>query len=644
MKRLCLLLGLSAASVMMCLAQDKRKAESFRDLKSRSSVSLIELRLREAEENKITFPAQALTQVQEALGMSIAQEDKFNEARCYQLMGEINEGIGEWKLALANYQEAYPLLTTEFSEREPYRQVLEGLGRTHLRLKNFDDALTYFNEALPLAKNSEDQARLQIELAEVYLEMGNTTEALNLLPKKSSQKRGLSAGLEARIQSTNARIYARRNETEKASDYYQSSQNTLRAAGQAPARAEEAEQSAKEEISNVLREQKKYEEDIQLRNRSIEYNLESANLKEVSRDKIQLSKTLEAKGETAQAIQQLMEAAVIADTINDPRKQADAFLTLATLYEKNNQTQKALQAYRQYSKAITQAEKQSEQKLLERADIIKIQKDIEEFTKKVALEQREESLAQAMLQRQRLIIYGLSFLILILLITAYLIYKNVLASKRANQLLALKSLRSQMNPHFIFNALNSVNHFISQSDERSANAFLSEFSKLMRLVLENSQEDFITVAKEEELLSLYLKLEHYRFRDKFDYTLIVDENLAKDSVTLPPMLIQPYIENAVWHGLRYKDEKGQLEVKLMQESNHLRVSISDTGIGRQRSRELKTENQRKQQSTGMKNIQQRLSILNELYKTRFEVEVSDGERGEGTCVQLFIPLLSPAKV
>src|SRR5690606_1579843 len=159
---------------------------------------------------------------------------------------------------------------------------------------------------------------------------------------------------------------------------------------------------------------------------------------------------------------------------------------------------------------------------------------------------REDAIAQATMFRQRLIIYGLILVIVIIAVTSYFIFKNAQASRVANQLLALKSLRSQMNPHFIFNALNSVNHFIAYNDERTANKFLTEFSRLMRLVLENSQEDFIPLYKEEEIVSLYLKLEHYRFRDKFDYSIHIDETLNKETIIIPPMLVQPYIENAVW--------------------------------------------------------------------------------------------------
>jgi LytS/YehU family sensor histidine kinase len=195
-----------------------------------------------------------------------------------------------------------------------------------------------------------------------------------------------------------------------------------------------------------------------------------------------------------------------------------------------------------------------------------------------------------------------------------------------------------MNPHFIFNALNSVNQFISQNDERTANKFLSEFSRLMRLVLENSQEDFISLQKEEEIISLYIKLEHYRFRDKFDYTVRIDEDLSKDTIEVPPMLIQPYIENAVWHGLRYKESKGKLDIHIGKSSHGLKVEITDNGIGRKKSAELKTENQKKHNSTGLKNIEERLKILNTVYKTNYQVQVYDLPLNTGTSVIITIPI------
>ena len=167
------------------------------------------------------------------------------------------------------------------------------------------------------------------------------------------------------------------------------------------------------------------------------------------------------------------------------------------------------------------------------------------------------------------------------------------AKRTANQLLLIKSLRTQMNPHFIFNALNSVNNFIAKNDEKAANKFLSEFSQLMRKVLDYSQKDFISFEEELELNQLYLKLEHFRFRDKFDYQFENNIEQAVYDLEVPPMLIQPFIENAVWHGLRYKEVHGKLNVAIDQVKNNIVVSIKDDGIGRKKIKKLKNNKSKK---------------------------------------------------
>ena len=224
----------------------------------------------------------------------------------------------------------------------------------------------------------------------------------------------------------------------------------------------------------------------------------------------------------------------------------------------------------------------------------------------------------------------------LLVVTIYLLYRNSKQQKLANNLLALKSLRTQMNPHFIFNALNSVNNYIAINDERNANRYLSEFSTLMRSVLENSDEDFIPLSKELELLELYVRLEHMRFQDKFDYEINVDEKLNVSDFQIPPMLLQPYIENAIWHGLRYKDTKGKLSITISAKTDEmLEIKIEDDGIGRKRSVELKTKNQLRQKSKGMGNIKKRIAILNDMYKDKVDVSITDvSEDGHGTKVIL----------
>ncbi|WNH08969.1 sensor histidine kinase [Thalassobellus suaedae] len=217
--------------------------------------------------------------------------------------------------------------------------------------------------------------------------------------------------------------------------------------------------------------------------------------------------------------------------------------------------------------------------------------------------------------------------------------KYIKQQRLANNLLALKSLRSQMNPHFIFNALNSVNSFIASNDERTANKYLTDFSLLMRAVLENSEEDFIPLEKEIELLQLYTKLEHFRFKDKFDYSIKVDEHININDFVIPPMLLQPYIENAVWHGLRYKKTKGFLEIRITQSNtDEIVITITDDGIGRQKSKALKTENQQKQNSKGMGNIKKRVAILNAMYKDKVDVFIDDYKNEEDSGTKVAVTL------
>jgi tetratricopeptide (TPR) repeat protein len=640
-----LLIGLTLLVSAPVHAQQKegKSVERYQTYKKRSAGPSVAELLNDANALKESNAKEALNKVEEALGISLAQKDTKNEARCYLMLGEINENIQEWNLALENFSNAHELLKDESSVKSSISKIaspttdlsnaLRGLANAHLKLGRFDQALDFLNQALALPLNSTERSERMLDVSEVYYQKGEYDRALKTLDE-ISDKKIVNESLEARIQNQRAKIYAKTNEFSRATDALALSQNSMRAAK--PQKTDAAQlATAKEEVVDALHDNQLYDAEIDLRNKSIEYNLESNDLPEVTKDKVGLGRALDAKGETNAAIRELEEAAHIADTINDPKEQSSAFLALADLYEKHNRKDQALSAYKKYSKAVVRSEEQFQTKLVEKTEILKKQKDIEELGSDVTIGQQEE---QATVLRQQLIIYGLLFIIAIIVITSYFIYRSAQASKVANQLLALKSLRSQMNPHFIFNALNSVNHFVAQNDERTANKFLSEFSRLMRLVLEYSQEDFIPLSKEQEIISLYLKLEHYRFRDKFEYDIQIEEDVDLEAVEIPPMLVQPYIENAVWHGLRYKETKGTLLLKIGRNGNGLKIQIADNGIGRKRSAELKTENQKRHNSTGLRNIRERLAIINKVYHVHYQVDINDFDEASGTGTNVVIHL------
>lgn len=181
-----------------------------------------------------------------------------------------------------------------------------------------------------------------------------------------------------------------------------------------------------------------------------------------------------------------------------------------------------------------------------------------------------------------------------------------------NQLseMKLEALRSQMNPHFIFNALNSINRYIIRSDKETASEYLIKFSKLMRLILENSKSTFIPLANELEALRLYVEMELLRFDNKFDFNINIADNVLQDKTQIPPMVLQPFIENAIWHGLMNKKEKGTITVNVESlSSDKLFVVIEDNGVGRQKANELKNITTHTGKSFGMQITKERLATI-----------------------------------
>jgi hypothetical protein len=202
------------------------------------------------------------------------------------------------------------------------------------------------------------------------------------------------------------------------------------------------------------------------------------------------------------------------------------------------------------------------------------------------------------------------------------------------------ALRKQMNPHFIFNSLNSIQSFILQNDKLSANVYLSKFSSLMRKVLENSQHHFITLAKELEVLKLYVELEEQRFDNEFKCSWNIAENVDITSDKIPPLLLQPYIENAIWHGLLHKDGERQLTISIIKNDEELICTIEDNGIGRVAAGAI-SKNKIHHESLGTKITQKRIDLINSLNKSGIGVQYLDltnaGLIACGTKVKLTIP-------
>jgi ligand-binding sensor domain-containing protein len=249
---------------------------------------------------------------------------------------------------------------------------------------------------------------------------------------------------------------------------------------------------------------------------------------------------------------------------------------------------------------------------------------------------------QTLLFKILMVILSLGILLLLFIMKLNQIRLN---EKKKQEQLKLETLRGQMNPHFLYNSLNSINFFISSNDRLNANEYITGFSRLMRSVLTNSSQDFISLEAEVQTLKDYLALEHLRFGDKFDFELKVEDAIDQINTEVIPSLAQPFIENAIWHGMRYLEgRKGFLSVRFVMESEFsLLCYVEDDGVGRKLSVKLKSGEQKKRRSRGMAIVAERLELINSFHKTKYTVDVAnlfDDREETGTKVKIDIPFRS----
>lgn len=303
---------------------------------------------------------------------------------------------------------------------------------------------------------------------------------------------------------------------------------------------------------------------------------------------------------------------------------------LVAQYKKGNKNKQALEIYEDFMTRL--------EPMIKADSTLIDQRFFEVHETRIAQLEKERKLKDELIRKQDII--NIVLVISVILIFIFLLFsiKAWYSINRRNKRIALQSLRREMNPHFIFNSLNSVNQFIAQNNELEANRYLTSYSKLMRNIMENSNKDFTPLSKELEQLKEYLELEHIRFRDKFNYQIEVDPSIDTDSVLIPNMLIQPQLENAIWHGLRYKEENGFLIVKVIRKLDKICISVEDNGIGLKQSQEIKTKHQKEHKSRGLTNTKERINLLNNLYKTHITLSVTDKTNESGVIVELCFPL------
>ncbi len=243
---------------------------------------------------------------------------------------------------------------------------------------------------------------------------------------------------------------------------------------------------------------------------------------------------------------------------------------------------------------------------------------------RIELLNKENELHQKQASNRKLLLLSVSgFTIVSFLLLMLLIRQNKLKAEHEKNCLHQKLLRSQLNPHFIFNALATVQNSIISEQPALANHYLTRFSKLMRNILISSAQETVNLDQELTTLENYLALQKIRYPEKFDFAIEVDENLDIDNLELPAMLIQPFVENAIEHGFRHKETKGLLKIRFLSKSGMLMIEVEDNGIGRKKASEIYQRDPKDYKSMATEIIRQRIKSLNKNQKRKINFSIVD---------------------
>ena len=402
---------------------------------------------------------------------------------------------------------------------------------------------------------------------------------------------------------------------------------------------------------------------------ALKENKQRNDEQQIMKTKLSLADVYLRKKDYTSAYRYAKEGLVIAIRLQARHLIRDAYRVFYTVYNQSGQVDSAYAYYQRFVLLKDSVfSDQVKAKLIaydfdQKIELLNKEKEKQAIKLKQQIQQAayQKGVHRSELQKETFLKKSLIFVIVILLLLAFIVFRYLVIKRKneahrrflaENQLniqklesdrsqatllqqkaeLEMEVLRAQMNPHFISNSLNSINRFILQNDKGQASQYLTKFSRLVRLILQNSHEPMISLESELDSLQLYLELEAVRFDDQFSYRIDVSDELDISMIKLPPLIIQPYAENAIWHGLMHKEEKGHLQVTLFQDEETLFCKITDDGVGRKKAAEMKSKSAVTHKSMGMHITNSRIEMLHHKkeevdYITVTDLVLPDGGAG-----------------
>jgi tetratricopeptide (TPR) repeat protein len=584
-------------------------------------------------------------------------ESKTGQFRTKYLYGTIARQEGNSKEALSYFNE-YAQYNVSVGDSIRIARVMYQIGAVHLDIGNYDQSLKAYYRSLAIDRKANDAYGAGITLNAIGIIHKETKKYKDAIREYLSAL-AIFDSIDAKSDKTDAlvnlgNVYSELNDFEKAKQYYKEALVIDR--------QEDKKGGIAVDLANIaflFDKQKQYDS-------ALRYHLMGLAIREKLPVKEDLARSLTGVGygylqlkNYPRAEVYLNRALAFTKPLNEKPVLIDIYEYLSRLnVEKGNH----LKAYEYQQLRFLLKDSVLNEENNRQLNELQTKYETAEKDQKITLLSKENEVREKEAQRQSALknafIAGLILVSLLVILVIYIFRQRMknqflLASKneeikevnfkRQLSELEMKALRAQINPHFLFNCMNSINRMILTGETENASLYLTKFSKLVRLILENAERTNVSLENELNLLESYIQLEELRFKGKIGYKISVDEALEKENTFLPSMVLQPFVENAIWHGLMHKqaDEKGIINIDIREENDRLLCTIEDNGVGREKAQQLREKSVLKNKSMGMKITEERLRLLSQerLEQLIRVTDLKDAlDHALGTRVEINIPL------
>lgn len=559
-------------------------------------------------------PVPALANFNKAIVISKRTGDPYRIARAYLGAAQAIWYQSRFTGAIDTMNTAIKMLRTFPKKMVDFAlpSALRILSNIYDETGDYEKAFQTTSEALQISLSDDRQntALCLVQLAELYLNIGDYRTALEYFHRADLLHPQPGTYEFRELNTQRGRLYAARNMYDSAQYYYRSS-----------IPGHPSPRNVLLRIGECYLLQKNYDSAYDYLQQVDTGARRVGDVPILLPTIIGLGQVYMYTGRRDSALHRAYDALALANEKGKKQNKRDALLLLSLLYEKD----KPALAYSYFRQYVNLKDSVLSEQF--RGRLYAFRQQQEETAYKAEMERLKNR--QRILKQSIIVLVAGSLLVIIVLVLRYK-NRNLKLRKRSSEL-EMQALRAQMNPHFIFNCMSAINHFIVNKETDKASGYLTRFSRLIRLVLVNSEKDTITLDEELSVLKLYLEMEQLRFADVFEYRISYDEAIHPSQVKVPSFILQPFCENAIWHGLLHKDGPGLLTIDFTcKNDNTITCTITDNGVGLTRAAEIRKRKTEEHIPFGHKLAAERLSLFNKSKRgpDAFSIENVTGENGE----------------